>query len=84
MPVVFIGLWEPVCELGVEVSVLEASPVGACIPEEHPVVGRILPEAEREGAFTAMLVCRIGIGARDAVRHDVEFGVWDQGAVAAL
>ena len=67
-----------------EVAVLEVSPVGTCVPEEHPVVGRILPEAECEGAFAAVLVGCVGVGAEDAVRHNVEFGVWDECAVAAL
>ena len=79
-----------------EVAVLEASPVGACVPKEHPVVGRVLSKAEcdcaldggdvsaRRGAFVAVLVCRIGVYAGDAVRHGVECGVWDGGAVAAL
>ena len=79
-----------------EVAVLEASPVGACVPKEHPVVGRVLPKAEcdcalhggdvsaRRGAFVAVLVCRIGVYAGDTVRHGVECGVWDGGAVAAL
>ncbi len=84
LSVVFVCLWEPVCELGVEVTVLEVSPVGMCVPEEHPVVGRILPKAEGEGAFAAVLVGCVGIGAGNTVRHNVEFGVWDKCAVAAL
>ncbi len=67
-----------------EVPVLEVSPVGTCIPKEHPVVGCMLPKVECEGAFTAVLVCCIGVSTRDAVWHDVEFGVWDKGTVAAL
>ena len=38
----------------------------------------------RRGAFVAVLVCRIGVYSGDAVRHGVECGVWDGGAVAAL
>ncbi len=67
-----------------EVSVLEMSPVGACILEEHLVVDPILPEAEHEGAFVAVLVCCIGICTRDTIGHDAKFGVWDGGAVAVL
>ncbi len=82
--VVLICFWESVCKLGVEVTVLEMSPVGVCIPEEHPIVGRVLPKAECEGAFAVVLVGRVCICAGDAVWHSVECGVWDRGAVAAL
>ncbi len=82
--VVFVCLWESVCELVVEVAVLEMSPVGACVPEEHPIVGQVLPKAECEGAFTAVLVGYICIYAGDTVWHGVECGVWDRGTVAAL
>ena len=82
--VVLICLRESVCELVVEVAVLEVSPVGACVPEEHPVVGWVLPKAECEGAFAVVLVGRVCICAGDAVWHSVECGVWDRGAVAAL
>ena len=83
-----------------EVVILEMSPVGACIPEEHPVVGRVLPKAECEGVVVAVgrvvsnAVCEgvakaapvdlVCVCAGDAVWHGVERGVWDGGAVAAL